>query len=761
MKRVLHSVVPERLVPPRLSVKRRALLRAIAQSMTLFGLAFIGLLWLSLAELAGQQEKSMLRQSEQETANLSLVVEKSVQRTADNLDRILKYLRETYKIDHYTTNWARIVHEKFTIDHQAVQVAVNDQNGMLVTSSAMLHPKKPLYLGDRAHFIFQKNSKTDSLFISKPVIGRASGKQSVQFTRRFNHADGSFAGVVVISLDPGRLANSFSKLQLGSGHGFALEGNDGIIRSGSGIYGGLVGKRYVSAHSPVSKDIYGTLISDDQSNGGLRVTAERMVKGYPLKVIVTSDYAAKIAAWQATKRGYTAGAAILSLIVVLAMVASAMSRLRFETKMNYLARHDALTGLSNRFHLGEVLDDACANLDCKGNFALHLVDLDGFKLVNDAYGHPTGDALLLLAAQRLRLVLRSSDVVARLGGDEFAVIQHGIKNEGDTMQVASRICELLAEPFQLGALQIKIGASIGIAVGGVDAFTANDLLRLADMALYGAKGSGRGSYCFFSEELNAKALARGELETGLTNALQNHELVLFYQPIVSTVTGEVTSFEALLRWQHPERGLVSPLDFIPLAEETGLIIPIGEWIFEQACADLARCPEHLSVSVNCSPVQMNSLRLIASVKTALEKSGLRGDRLRIEITESTLMSENSLVVARLEELRGLGVKISIDDFGTGFSCLSYLQRYPIDCIKIDRSFVSKMASEQDSTPIVVAIVGLAKGLKMTTVAEGVETAAQLRELTDMGCTEAQGYLFSPPRPAQEILPRSDKLRDAA
>ncbi|MBV1706086.1 MAG: bifunctional diguanylate cyclase/phosphodiesterase [Hyphomicrobiales bacterium] len=346
-------------------------------------------------------------------------------------------------------------------------------------------------------------------------------------------------------------------------------------------------------------------------------------------------------------------------------------------------------------------------------------------------------------------------------GDEFAVIQHGTKSPSDAMLVAGRICELLAEPFQLGALQVKVSASIGIAIGGVDGATSNSLLRLADMALYGAKAGGRGSYCFYSEELNAKAQARGELETGLTNALKNNELLVYYQPIVSAVTGEVTSFEALLRWQHPERGLVSPVDFIPLAEETGLIIPIGEWIFEQACADLARCPKHLTVSVNCSPVQVNSPRLVNSVKNALQKSGLPGERLRIEITESSLMNENSQVVARLEELRALGVKISIDDFGTGFSCLSYLQRYPVDCIKIDRSFVSRMGGEQDSTPIVVAIVGLATGLKMTTVAEGVETAAQLRELAAMGCIEAQGYLFSPPRPAKDILPLSNKLRDAA
>ena len=740
---------------------RKIVTRPWAQTMLLFGLAFICLIWLSLSQLVGQQERSMLQDSEEETANLSLVVNQNVQRTANNLDRILKFLRETYKRNGYAADWPQLLKEKFTIDDKAVQIAVIGQNGMMITSSAMLHPDKPIYLGDRAHFIFQKTAKRDHLFISTPVIGRVSGKQSVQFTRRLNHADGSFAGVLVISLDPARLASSFSKLHLGQRDGFALIGTDGIVRSGSGIYSDLVGKSYRHAKGTYRKEIYGTTIDDDLSAGHLQISASHALKGYPLDVIVTSDYTSKIKAWKSMEGGYIAGASILSVIVLLAMVASATAHRQFESRMNFLARHDALTGLSNRFHLGEMLDVACSKIRKNVKFSLHLIDLDGFKLINDAYGHPVGDELLRLTAQRFQSALRSSDVVARLGGDEFAVIQYDTNREGGTAEFAGRICELLAEPFQLGSLQVKVGASIGIARSSIDGSTADELLRQADLALYGAKANGRGIYCFFSPALNEKALIREELETGLTHALLRNEFVLYYQPIVSIATGEVTSFEALLRWQHPQHGLVSPLDFIPLAEEIGLIIPIGEWIFEQACSDLATCPEHLSVAVNCSPVQMNSNNLISSVKLALQKSGLRGDRLRIEITESTLMREDGLVAARLEELRALGVKISIDDFGTGYSCLGYLQRYPVDCIKIDRSFVSTMDGDHNGKPIVAAIIGLAAGLNMTTVAEGIETAAQLRQLSEMGCAEAQGYLFSAPRPAAEILPSREKMQDAA
>lgn len=761
MKRMLKTISPGTLVDSRLLRKVLDVTRPLAQPMLLFGLAFVCLIWLSLSQLVGQQERSMLRDSEQETANLSLVVNQNVQRTANNLDRILMFLRETYERNGYTADWPELVDENFTVDDKSVQIAIINEKGMMITSSAMLHPKKQIYLGDRAHFIFQKAAKKDQLFISKPVIGRVSGKQSVQFTRRFNHADGSFGGVMVISLDPARLASSFSRLQLGHKYGFALIGTDGIVRSGSGIYSGLVGKRYQRTKGNYTKEIYGTNIVDDFSNGSLRISASSAVEGYPLRVIVTSDYSKKIEAWKSTERGYITGACILSIIVLLAMFASSTARQKFENRMNFLARHDALTGLSNRFHLSEMLDVACAKIHENEKFVLHLIDLDGFKLVNDAYGHPVGDELLLLTAERLRSAMRNSDVVARLGGDEFAVIQNYTNSEGGTAEIARRICELLAEPFQVGGLQVKVSASIGIAQSGIDGSSADELMRQADLALYGAKADGRGTYCFFSQALNQKALIRGELETGLTHALLRKELILFYQPIVSIVTGEVTGFEALLRWKHPQHGLVSPLDFIPLAEETGLIIPIGEWIFEQACADLATCPEHLSVSVNCSPVQMNSNNLVPSVKLALQKSGLCGDRLRIEITESTLMREDGLVVTRLEELRALGVKISIDDFGTGYSCLGYLQRYPVDCIKIDRSFTSTMGGEHNGTPIVAAIIGLAAGLNMTTVAEGVETAAQLRELSAMGCTEAQGYLFSAPRPAGEILPSREKVQDAA
>jgi diguanylate cyclase (GGDEF)-like protein len=446
---------------------------------------------------------------------------------------------------------------------------------------------------------------------------------------------------------------------------------------------------------------------------------------------------------------------------MLTMFAIAYRRHRFEAEIVKLARHDSLTGLSNRLHFSEILDGHFSQGQEAQNFALHVIDLDGFKSINDTYGHPIGDLLLLAVAQRLRSGLGPSDVLVRLGGDEFAVIQKLTTAETDASLLAARICEMVGEPFQVSGLKLNISASVGVAFGAKDAATTVDLLRIADLALYSAKEAGRGTFRFFSEEMNAKVIARRKLETGLAKALERNELELFYQPIVSGTTQQVTGYEALLRWRHPERGLVSPMEFIPLAEQTGLIIPIGEWIFLQACRDLAGCSNNLAVSINCSPIQFRSENLVPAVKHALQSSGLSPNRLRIEITESTLMQNDFATLSKLNEFRALGVGISIDDFGTGFSCLSYLQQYPIDCIKIDRSFVSNLCNERRGSSIVSAIIGLAASLEMTTVAEGVETEGQLEELVKIGCTSMQGFLFSRPQPASEILPKRKKVMEAA
>jgi len=395
----------------------------------------------------------------------------------------------------------------------------------------------------------------------------------------------------------------------------------------------------------------------------------------------------------------------------------------------------------------------------KGLAVLSL-DLDGFKNVNDSLGHPMGDALLQVVADRLRDCTQDTDLVARLGGDEFAVIQKEVPQMADTRALASRIVEALNKPFDIDSQLIQIGASVGIAtiedVADAQGAVAGELfLKSADLALYRAKSEGRGTYRFFEAEMDALHQARRNLEVALRVALDRGELELFYQPLVNTAHHEISGFEALLRWNHPQRGIVSPLEFIPVAEELGLIKNIGRWVLHQACAEAAGWPEAVKIAVNLSSIQFRNHDLVADVASALKTSGLAPDRLELEITESLLLQDNASVLATLHQLRKLGVSISMDDFGTGYSSLSYLQKFPFDKIKIDQSFIQRLA-EQDSVSIVRAVISLGKSLGMSVLAEGVETAEQLKVLQAEGCWDIQGYLVSPPKPALDTMGLIDR-----
>jgi diguanylate cyclase (GGDEF)-like protein len=424
--------------------------------------------------------------------------------------------------------------------------------------------------------------------------------------------------------------------------------------------------------------------------------------------------------------------------------------IRAEARISHLAKHDALTDLPNRVLFHEKLDEAVVRIGRGHAVAVFCLDLDRFKSVNDTLGHGIGDALLKLVAERLRRSVRESDTIARLGGDEFAIIQPFVDQPTGATALAARIIDALSEPFTIGDHQIEIGTSIGIAVAPSDGVTADDLLKHADLALYRAKSDGRGVYRFFEPEMDAKMRKRRELEMDLRAALGKNELELFYQPLVNLKEGKVIGFEALLRWRNPERGLVPPAEFIPLAEEIGLIAPIGAWVLRQACHEAASWPGDVKVAVNLSPIQFKSERLVLDVASALGASGLSPQRLELEITETVMLHDTETTLAMLRQIKALGVSISMDDFGTGYSSLSYLRKFPFDKIKIDQSFVREISDADESMAVVRAVVGLGSSLGMVTSAEGVETADQLRTLRAEGCTLAQGFLFSPAVPAQEI-----------
>ena len=413
---------------------------------------------------------------------------------------------------------------------------------------------------------------------------------------------------------------------------------------------------------------------------------------------------------------------------------------------------DPLTGLDNRSAFARRLDEARARLARTGEaFAVHAVDLDRFKHVNDTLGRGVGDALLRIVAQRLRSVVREIDGVARLGGDEFAVLQAGVADPGDVAALARRIVDLLGRTYVVEGHLVAIGASVGVAVPRPDGTGCEHLLRHADLALYRAKTDGRDTFRFFEPAMDERLRARRDLEIDLRKALALRQFELHYQPQMNIATGRIVGCEALIRWRHPARGMVSPVEFIPLAEETGLIVPIGEWVLRTACDEAMRWPGELSVAVNVSPSQFRGGKLADLVASALHGSGLVPHRLELEITEGVLLQESDANIATLHALRDLGLRIAMDDFGTGYSSLNYLRAFPFDRIKIDRAFIADLSSKPDSIAIVRAIAGLAASFGMLTVAEGVETAEQMRRIRAEGCTDAQGYLVGRPMPARETL----------
>jgi diguanylate cyclase (GGDEF)-like protein len=383
-------------------------------------------------------------------------------------------------------------------------------------------------------------------------------------------------------------------------------------------------------------------------------------------------------------------------------------------------------------------------------FAVFCLDLDRFKEVNDSLGHPVGDLLFKAVASRLRDCVRESDLVARLGGDEFAILQVGACLPTEATALASRLIESISVPYELVSHQVAVGVSVGIALAPDDGLDPNALLRSADMALYRAKADGRNVYRFFEAEMDARMQARRGLEIDLRKAIAAGEFELLYQPIIDLRTQRISGFEALLRWQSPSRGLLVPADFMPLAEETGLIVPLGNWVLRQALMDAVEWPSDVTVAVNLSPAQFRNKQLILTVMSALAASGLSAGRLELEITETVLLQDAEATLAVLQKLREIGVRIAMDDFGTGYSSLSYLRKFPFDKIKIDQSFIRDMSDHDDSLAIVRAVVAMSSSLSIGTTAEGVETYQQLERLKSEGCTEAQGYLFSPPRSAVDV-----------
>jgi diguanylate cyclase (GGDEF)-like protein len=417
-----------------------------------------------------------------------------------------------------------------------------------------------------------------------------------------------------------------------------------------------------------------------------------------------------------------------------------------------LSRIDALTGLPNRAFFLEQLEEADSQERLRnGAFSILMLDLDRFKNVNDSLGHAAGDALLRQVARRLKSALRGADVLARLGGDEFAIIQAGCDDQtAGSVNLATRISKLIAEPFQLPGHQVEIGTSIGIAMAPEHGSNPEQLLKKADLALYRSKSAGRNCFTLYDEAMSAELEARNTLEGDLRDAVARCHFEVHYQPFFDVQTGARRGLEALVRWRHPTRGLIPPDQFIPLAEETGLIVPLGEWVLRQACDDATSWPEDIKVAVNLSPVQFKQADLFDVIQSALRNSGLSPKRLEIELTESVLLERVVENHAFMQKLKRIGISLALDDFGTGYSSLSCLTAFPFDKIKIDKSFIGNLTNDHKSSAIISSIVTLACGLDMSVTAEGVETREQFDKLGTLGVNFAQGYLLGRPAPINQL-----------
>ena len=844
-------------------------------STAILGTIIIAMLWVGIVVKYYERAYTDLSEAERTNENFAMVFEENVLRTLGELDSAILYLRQGVERRKDTTDYQTILNTTHIPGEVVVQAAIVDAKGIIRASTSPL-PKQPISVADREHIRVQIHSTGDHLFISKPVIGRASGAWSVQLTRRFNNRDGSLGGVLVISMNPEHFTAFYDKIDLGPAASIALIGSDGVVRAS----GGRSVQRFSLGQNLAGTPLFARLsdgssqsfeFSDKQIRDPV-LMALRRVAGYPLWVSVGVSKAAVLRpSLQSLGWNALIGVAITLIILaameqILRSEAGAKQKseqlkltlehmnqgimlvtkdhdipiinkrcgelldldagfldrpLRFEhlapfqigrstgaperhvtmdaphtqpavgfcvtfehtrpdgsvievlrtplpeggfvqtytdvTKRRQaeafiakLASEDPLTGLPNRRVFRASIEKLSGSEDERTEFAVLFLDLDRFKIINDTLGHRIGDMLLVEVAKRLQQSLRPHDVLARLGGDEFAIVMPSFKSRAALAAAANAIVEAVAQPYEIDGHRIRSTVSIGIAIGPGDGGNADELLMAADLALYAVKTSGRGTYCFYEPSMNEELKSRRQIETDLREAIEQNQLYLEYQPIIDLRRNAISGFEALARWKHPVMGAISPAVFVPVAEDTGLILPLGEWALREACRQATAWPNDLKVAVNLSPVQFSLPNLADMVVGILADTGLEPHRLVLEITERLFISDAEKTLAILHRLKAIGVGIAMDDFGTGYSSLSSLRGFPFDKIKIDRAFVSELGENIQNSVIVQAVIIIAGALGMTTVAEGVETAAQQRMLTALGCDEAQGYLYSKAVPSERI-----------
>ncbi len=643
---------------------------------------------------------------------------------------------------------------------QADVIEVTNADGRIVASTRS-YPHPVVDLSDGDDFRHSRQLAASELFISAPYVDHATGRTMVYFSRRLETPRGQFLGVALIGVHPEAFVQTRHALEAVEGQSFMLLRRDGVIimrRPNKILRAGSIPPEDEAWYDLVDRG--GVYRSRGYLDDHPKYVAVRPVARYSLVVNMAITEDATLALWR--RRAMVIGIGSILTFIVFSLLLRALvshinslilSRSRLcdrEARISHMALHDGLTGLANRTSfLGRLVDPALRAESAEARLAVMLIDLDEFKTVNDTYGHGIGDELLREVGHRLTSVA-SSSFAARLGGDEFAILLRcKDAGEADAIELATRLINELCRPYRLDELEITIGSSIGIEMIDTAEIDVQRVMRRADLALYRAKHDGRNQYRFFTDELEKEFMERSKLAIELGAAVDMQTLELHYQPIVLAKTREIVAMEALLRWSHPERGMISPEVFVPLAEERGLIARLGEWVLRRACADAVGWPDTVTLCVNVSSLQIAQGDFPKIVERALEESGLPAKRLELEITESALLDDSDANLDVLHQLHMLGASIALDDFGTGYSSLSYLKMFPFDKLKIDKSFIADVTNHQGCAAIISATTSLARGFDIITTAEGVETEEQFRVLQASSVTLMQGYLFGRPKSAAD------------
>jgi len=736
------------------------------QKRTLFMIPALGVLlllvlWGGIGSRLSIEQDSVYQESVNSSDILSSALEQHTIKAIHQIDQITRFIKYEYERSPQQFDLENSVQKGMVQSDVLLQVSVIGTDGILkeTTGERDTRPtygpaQPPLNLSDRAHFNYHITHDSDKLYISKPVFGRVSKQWSLQFTRRLNNAAGGFAGVVVVSVDPRYFTSDFYNTSaLGVNGVIAVISDDGTVLA-----------RHTSNASPEQYFSATGQYPSPQTLGGMtldpvdqvtRIVSYRHLLGYPMGVMTGLSVHEQFADYRHTRRVYLLltgfmSAAIIGFIVMATMLVRKLM-LR-DREMTTLAETDLLTGLPNRYQSLKLLQREVTLPQNLNRIALLMVGLDNFKTVNDSLGHAAGDQVLLQTSARLAdiQVNLSSQVfiLARSGGDAFLVALKGPAVREEAIAFADSIAQALEAPFTVRGIPFVLNASVGIAMHTEASENEADLLKKADLAMYSAKAAGKACYQFYSAQLARKADQLMKWEQQIRVALTQHQFFVEYQPIFDLSDRRIRGFETLIRWQHPEQGLITAGEFIPIAESTGLILPLGDFALDAACAQLAiwrsQGYEYLTLAVNVSSVQFWRGDIVETVRRVLEKHQVPAAQLELEITETAMIEYPELVSDKLSALKHMGVRIALDDFGTGYSSLSYLHRFPVDTLKIDRSFVHAIPADRSVCSMISAIVGLAISLGLSVVVEGIETEEQVNWLSRLGRLDAQGFLFSRP-----------------